>query len=122
MSQTIPCLIPEQNPQIIFKALSFDCPVTSKPLRVYMIDGHLWLAESDLPTDFASAIHEYLPAFMKGWNAAEIINDGKSVTMISYHVVGFLKKLPQPGMRSFAHWLEEFVIPEVSNYLMEIAA
>tara|TARA_R110001592_G_scaffold65919_3_gene202425 strand:- start:293 stop:661 length:369 start_codon:yes stop_codon:yes gene_type:complete len=122
MIQTVTCLIPEQNPQITFKALRFDCPVTSKTLHVYMIEGHLWLAESDLPTGYATATSERFPAFMKGWNTAEVVDDGKSVTMVSYHVVGFLKKLPQPGMRAFAYWLEEFVIPEVSNYLMENAA
>lgn len=117
-----PCLIPEQSPQITFKALSFDCPVTSKPLRVFMVNGSLWLAEEDLPTGYAEAIRERLPAFMRGWETAVVIHDGASGAIVSHHLVGFLKQLPQSGMRAFAFWLEEFVLPEVNNYRMEQAA
>ena len=122
MIPTVTCLIPEQNPQITFKALRFDCPVTSKTLRVYMIEGHLWLADDDLPKQYHLAIRTHYPALSQSWKVAEVIDDNKYVTMVSYHVVGLLKKLPQPGMRAFAYWLEDFVIPEVSNYLMENAA
>lgn len=118
----IPCLIPEQSPQITFKALSFDCPVTSQALRVFMVNGSLWLAEEDMPTGHAEAIRTRFPAFMRGWQNAMVIHESKSVAMVSHHLVGFLKQLPQPGMRAFAFWLEEFVLPEVNNYRMEQAA
>lgn len=119
---TIPCLIPDQQPQIAFKAMRFDCPVTCKALRVFMISGGLWLTEEDLPAGYAEAIRERFPAFMCGWHTAMVIHEGKSAAMVSHHLVGFLKQLPQPGMRAFAFWLEELVLPEVNNYRMEEAA
>lgn len=118
----IPCLIPEQNPQITFKAMRFDCPVTSRPLRIFMVNGCLWLAEEDLPTGYADAIHEQFPAFMRGWETAMVVHEGTSIAMVSHHLVGFLKRLPQCAMRAFAFWLEELVLPEVNNYRMEAAA
>lgn len=118
----LPVLIPELRPDIVFKALDFTCPVTSKPLRVFMINGGLWLAEDDLPAGWREAIRERFPATMSGWQSATVMPGDKSIALVSQHVAGFLRRLPQPAMRAFCFWLEEFVAPEAARYRMEVAA